>query len=396
LVGEAMTDGSMPAGEMATAPSSRTDAVADPVAWAFEWTGYYAPRALGRLLQEGVFARVATRPFEAQILNDPEAAAMRAFDRGTIVVPLGLQRDRADEIRGLLETAAREDGVTVHALASGLTPGGIDLGSPSLQPVEPPRPLLLVGHHVSTYDAGEIWHLLDQRFRIPVSLVERDRLGQIDLDRYTHAILVDGRWDELPEAQVVALEDWVLDGGTLIGIQHGATWAGRALLGLGENGNGSGMEIQIGGEGNAAGDATDRPYADFRQDVAVPLIAGTIFRAHLDRTHPLAYGYTRDSLPVFRDWTGTLVPTGNPYDTPVRYTETPLLAGYVSPENLQNLADQPAVIATRLGEGVVIRMVDDPNFRGIWYGTSRLMLNALYLSDTIRRTEVPEGVKPKG
>ncbi|MGD2115992.1 MAG: M14 family metallopeptidase [Acidobacteriota bacterium] len=408
LVGEPVGEGSFPAGAMAGTdevdPTAEpaTDPVVDPVAWAFEWTGYYAPRALGRLLGEGVFARVATRPFEAHLeAGSPgggEGSDLRAFDRGTIVVPLGLQRDRAGEIRGLLETAAREDGVTVHALASGLTPGGIDLGSPSLEPIEPPRPLLLVGHHVSSYDAGEIWHLLDHRFRIPVSLVERDRLGRIDLDRYTHVILVDGRWDELPESDVAALEEWVLDGGTLIGIQHGATWAGRALLGLGENGEGNGMngmEIQIGGSSDSGGSADDRPYADFRKDVAVPLIAGTIFEARLDRTHPLAYGYTRDLLPVFRDWTGTLVPTGNPYDTPVRYTDRPLLAGYVSLGNLANLSGQPAVIATRLGEGVVIRMVDDPNFRGIWYGTSRLMLNAIYLSGAIRSTDVPEGVKPR-
>lgn len=393
LLGDPVTDPAPPVGGLPDVPADG----GEPVAWAFEWTDYYAPRSLGRLLREGVYARVATRPFEARLVDTPDGGAMRSFGRGTVVVPLGLQRDRAGEIRDLLTTAAREDGVSVHALASGLTPGGIDLGSPSLQPIVPPRPLVVIGHHVSSYDAGEVWHLLDHRFRMPVSLVERSRLGRIDLDRYTHVILVDGRWDELPEARMADLEQWVRDGGTLVGIQNGATWAGRALLGLGEDGEsggGGGMEIQIGGEAKD-GEAQDRPYADFRKDVAVPLIAGTIFEAQLDLTHPLAYGYTRERLPIFRDWTGTLMPTGNPYDTPVRYTDEPLLAGYVSPENLEQLGGQPAVIATRLGGGVVIRMVDNPNFRGIWYGTSRLLLNAIYLSDTIRRTDVPEGVQPK-
>jgi len=140
---------------------------------------------------------------------------------------------------------------------------------------------------------------------------------------------------------------------------------------------------------------SDRPYGDHRQDQAVPLIAGTIFEAHLDLTHPLAYGYTRETLPVFRDSTATLVPSDNPYETPVRYTAAPLLAGYVSPENLDHLGNQPAVIATRVGRGVVVRMVDNPDFRGIWYGTSKLLLNALYFGPVIDRTEIPQGVQPR-
>ena len=152
------------------------------------------------------------------------------------------------------------------------------------------------------------------------------------------------------------------------------------------------LEIEI---GDGEHHKVSRPYASFRDDVAVPLIAGSIFETRLDRTHPLAYGYTSDLLPVFRDSTGTLAESDNPYDTPVRYADEPLLAGYVSPENLRRLAGQPAVIATRVGRGVVVRMVDDPVFRGIWLGTSRLMLNAVFFSSAIERTEVPEGVQPE-
>lgn len=384
LVGEPVAAGPVPPGAVDGLGT------ADPVAWAFEWTGYYAPRALERLLGKGVLTRVATRPFEA-----PTSGGSHPFRAGTVVVPLGLQRERAAEIRDLLDTAARLDGVVVHALTSGLTPGGVDLGSPSLRPLEEPRPMLLIGNGVSSYDAGEIWHLLDHRFGVPVSLVERSRLGRVDLDRYTHVILVDGNWDPLPDGQVDALREWVRDGGTLIGIQGGAVWAGEGLLGLGAqggNGNGAGvLEIELGG----AADAGDRPYGEHRKDQAVPLIAGTIFEARLDLTHPLAYGYTRETLPVFRDSTAILEPSDSPYETPVRYTASPLLAGYVSPENLQNLASQPAVIATRLGQGVVIRMVDNPDFRGFWYGTSKLMLNALYFGPVIDRTDVPAGVAPR-
>ena len=382
--------GSDPSGPTGSVAAADADAAASPVAWAFEWTGYYAPRTLERLLRAGVLARVATRPFDATT-----ADGERHFDDGTVIVPLGLQRDRAAEIHGLLEIGEKKDGTTAYALTAGLTPGGVDLGSPSLRPLTEPKPMLVIGPGVSSSAAGEIWHLLDHRFGVPVSLIDRSSLEGLDLGRYTHVILVDGRWQELSETETAALDGWVRDGGALIGIQGGATWAEGAILGLGEDGGRGGdrvpLEIEIGGR---APEVTSRPYASYRDDAAVPLIAGTIFETRIDRTHPLAYGFTRDLLPVFRDSTLTLAETDDPYDTPVRYTQDPLLAGYVSPENLRHLAGQPAVVATRVGRGVVVRMVDDPIFRGIWLGSSRLMLNAVFFGSAIQRTEVPEGVRP--
>jgi hypothetical protein len=36
------------------------------------------------------------------------------------------------------------------------------------------------------------------------------------------------------------------------------------------------------------------------------------------------------------------------------------------------------VVADQVGGGSVILMFDNPNFRGYWYGTNRLFLNALF------------------
>jgi hypothetical protein len=224
-----------------------------------------------------------------------------------------------------------------------------------------------------------------------VALVDRSYLARVDLSRYTHVILAEGRWNDLPEGTVGALAEWVHHGGVLIALQGAAVWSEGALLGIGSGENGGN-----GNHGMEEPAPEPRPYARFQSDAAVPLIAGTIFEARIDTTHPLAYGYTRASLPVFRDSALTLTPSANPYDTPVRYSDEPLLAGYVSPENLERLAGTPAVIATRLGRGTVVRMVDDPVFRGVWYGTSKLLTNAVFFGGVIDRTELPEGVRPPG
>ncbi len=375
LAGEAV-------GEAEIAPG-RVAAGRNPVAWAFEWTGAFAPRALDRLERAGIAARVATEPFAADT-----PAGRHTFCAGTVVVPLGLQPERSDEVRRLLETAAGEDGVDVFSLASGLSAGGVDLGSPSLEPLALPKPMIVIGDGVSSYSAGEAWFLLDRRVGMDVSLVDRSYLGRVDLSRYTSIVLVDGNWEGLSEDEVQRLGEWVRRGGTLVATGRAAVWAEGALLGLTGDGAPGPPPLPL-------SPPEPRPYGRFTSDAAVPLVAGTIFEARLDLTHPLAYGYTREELPVFRDSTLTLTPSSNPYETPVRYAEAPLLAGYVSPENLARLAGTPAVIATRVGRGLVVRMVDDPAFRGVWYGTEKLLLNAVFFGPVVERTDLPAGVRPR-
>ena len=370
-----------------------------PYAWAVEWDGYYAPRALYRLLEAGVDARVATQPFEA--VTD---AGRRGFDRGTVVVPRGLQK-YGDELMALLGSLAREDGVDVWALTTGLTPSGIDLGSPSLRRLERPRPLLVVGEGVSAYEAGEVWHLLDRRFGIPLPLVEMGDLARVDLGDYSHVILVDGRWRRMEERVVENLTRWLRDGGVVIATQGAAYWAGDALARPvpGEDEE-EGEEPEMAPpspavdpsarrpdeareEPLAEPDAPDRPaYADFEHRFAIGLISGAIFETEFDLTHPLAFGFDDATLPIFRDGSRPLPLSDNPYENVALFTEEPLMAGYASPENVEKIAGSAAVVASRVGRGTLVRMSDDPAFRAFWYGTDRLLLNALFFGDQVKRT----------
>ena len=389
LLGEAVGEPALPPG--------RRPAGADPYAWVFEWRSYWAPRALGRLQEAGVRARVATRPFEAET-----DAGHRRFGYGTVVVPRGLQEAAPGELARVWEEISREDGVDVYALASGLTAGGVDLGSPSLEPLAPPRPLLVVGGGVSQYEAGEVWHLLDRRFGVALPLVERDRLASIDLDDYTHAILVGGSYGEAGEPAVEALRGWLGRGGVLVATGDAAFWAGPALLA---------PKAEEGGEGDgsaasAAAASAEKPpeesaepepavereppaYADAERIAATALVSGAIFETRVDTTHPLAFGYGDASLPVFRESSQVLEPSENPYENVAVYTSSPRLAGYASSENVERIAGTAAVIASRVDRGTAVRIADDPIFRAFWLGPSRLLLNALYFGRSVKRTSPP-------
>ena len=350
-------------------------------AYAIDWSHYLAPRALARLLQAGLKVRAATKPF-----TGVTADGNRAFGLGTLVVP-GSKAQPNDRLDGVLQAITAEDGVPVTTLRTGLTPEGIDLGSSSLEVLEPVNPLLVVGPGVRYTSAGEVWHLLDTRIGLPPVMVSMARLAEIDLNEYTHLLLVDGNYDSLPETWIPQLRGWLRTGGVLVASQDAAAWVTRKGLHLAE----------------PPAEATDpqppeedkeppepRPYGEHSSDYSKSLIGGAIVAAEVDATHPLAYGYRGGMLPVFRNSTVFLERSDNPYETPLRYREEPLLSGYLGEERTGQLAGSASVIANRVGSGAVIRFADNPNFRGIWFGTNKLFLNALFFGQILDYTPLPD------
>ncbi|MCA9726177.1 MAG: zinc carboxypeptidase [Candidatus Eisenbacteria bacterium] len=367
-MGDKVETAPIPAGQVRV-----TDRGSLPVAFAFEWGEYLAPRALLELEREGIWARVATRPFAAQT-----AQGRTSFDFGTIVIPCGIQKATAAALWEAMDRIAQEDGVDVHAIVTGLTPAGIDLGSPSLRPVNPPSIAMLVGDGVSSTTAGTIWHLLDHKFGQPVSLLTLQPLSGAQLRRYTHLILPDGGYDRLGEAGKESLRRWVEEGGVLILVGSATTWAIDAGLIPGERRQDPMALVES--------PKPPRPYGQYGATQSARRISGAILWARLDRTHPLGFGFPRPRIAVFRDSRIFLSPDANPYGNVVQCTEAPLASGYVPSGDLPLIAGSASLMARREGRGAVISMVDEPDFRGFWYGTNKLFMNAVCFGAIIDRT----------
>jgi hypothetical protein len=58
-----------------------------------------------------------------------------------------------------------------------------------------------------------------------------------------------------------------------------------------------------------------------------------------------------------------------------------LLGGYVSPANLEKIKQSSSVLVSPVGQGRVIHFIDNPNFRGTWFGTNKLFFNAIFFGD---------------
>ncbi len=373
----------------ALTPSGRFEPDPEAYAYLLDWRSYFAPRTLRRLLEAGFDARVAARPLAAETPD-----GLRDFDPGTIVLPLG-DGERRAELEELLAAAARQDGVEIWGTDSGLTPDGLDLGSPRVHPLTAPRPALVVGRGVSTYEAGETWHLLDERFGFELTLLERDLLGRVDLTPYTHLLMVDGEYDRIDDRTGRRIEAWIESGGVLVATKKAAVWA--ESLFRQEEERDEGAPSAESSEGKAATESDPRSesppvrrrYGDYDRDRAAELVSGAVVEVELDPTHPVAFGYQESRLPVFRDDTLKLTRPADPYTLVAVYGEEPLLSGYMSTARRAELAGGAALVVSRHGEGSVVLMADNPNFRAIWYGTSRLLLNAVFFGPVVRPTSPP-------
>jgi hypothetical protein len=344
-------------------------------AYVLEWDSYYAPRALYRMLDAGLRARVVPDEITVQT-----ADGEREPGRGAVVVTVAGQNLSADEIHALMARAAREDSVTVHAATSALTSRGSDLGGFSLANVERPEILMATGRDVSVGDAGEIWHLLDHEQNIPVSMIDVSEMEDASIDRYTHIILPSGRYASLTEGFRERLDAWVRAGGVLVATRSAARWVVEHELSSATFLD----EAESEGEDESDVEAPDAYEGIDIWDSEVS-ISGALFETQVDITHPLAFGYRDTMLPVHRIGTDAFAPSDNPFALPVRYADRdPILSGYASEANREMLAGAGMMHAERRGGGSVILFADDPVFRAYMKGSARLVTNALFFGDDFR------------
>ena len=160
------------------------------------WDRYFAPRTLQRLQAADVRVRLATSPFAATV-----AGVRQDFPRGTLIVPVTQPDASADSVHAIVERAVRLDHVVASATGSGFTPTGLDLGSRSFPVLPKQKVAILSGSGTSSYAVGEVWHLLTERFRQPVTLLDVDLVGRADLSEYTTIVMPNGGYGALTSGQ---------------------------------------------------------------------------------------------------------------------------------------------------------------------------------------------------
>lgn len=321
-------------------------------AYLMEWHEYYAPKALNTILSSGLRAKVGMKPFS---ING------KTYDYGTILIPVQNQNKSAEALYSFLQNVAKNSHLQIDAVSTGLT-HGIDLGSSQFRALTQPKVALIVGDGIRSYDAGEIWHLFDQRYDMRITKLDTRNLDRTDLSRYNTIILPSG---SLEKDASEHLKEWLQNGGTLIAYRSALRWLNRNEI----------VKFGFKSKETIAKNISFESKANFR---GAQVIGGAIFEAKQDRSHPINFGYKNNRIALFKNNTLFLNPNKQSYNNPLQYTKKPLLSGYISKQNLDSLALSVPFKMNRFGSGKVISFTDNTNFRAFWYGTNKLLMNAIF------------------
>lgn len=343
--------------------TQRIDCKGKAYAYVFNSGSMSGMRELSKLIQMGYRMRVAKQNAKY---------AQYEIQRGDIIVLRGdnFTKENFDsELQSALNNYV--------CLDSGFSSMGGDLGGSRFALMETPNVLLLAGEGTGHNNVGQAWYYFDEVINYPLSIVDVDKLGRVDLDDYNTLILPDGYY-RINEGQRKKISSWVNAGGKLIAISGGLNNLNDA--------DGYALTKYATDEEKSAADKIAKEqelksrYENYegeeRRSIA-NAIPGAIIKNKLDTSHPLSFGLGEDyfSLKTNRYQYKLLKGAYNVAATPKNVESY----GFIGSNFRKGLPETISFAVENKGRGSVIYMVDNPLFRGFWINGQQLFSNALFL-----------------
>ena len=323
-------------------------------AYLMEWHEYLSPNALNELLDNEVIVKVATKKFKLE---------GKEYDYGTILIPV--QNNNHIDLNELLNDISSNCNIEINPVKTGYAEGP-DLGSNNFRRLHKKNVAMLVGDGITAYDAGEIWHLLDTRFELSLTKLDIRNFNKINLSKYTTLIVPNSSISN--KLVTDKISRWVKSGGNLIAYKNSINWLKKTKL----------IEVkELKNDISAKNISFEERSAFF----GAQRIGGAIFNTIIDRSHPINFGQTNTTMPIFRNSTIFIEKDKESYNNPILYTENPLLSGYISEENINLLKSTSPIKINKIGKGKVIYLTDNTNFRAFWYGTNKILMNAIFFGN---------------
>ena len=323
-------------------------------AYLMEWHEYLSPNALNELLDNEVIVKVATKKFKLE---------GKDYDYGTILIPV--QNNNHVKLNELLNDISSNCNIEINPVKTGYAEGP-DLGSNNFRRLHKKNVAMLVGDGITAYDAGEIWHLLDTRFELSLTKLDIRNFNRIDLSKYTTLIVPNSSISN--KLVTDKISEWVKSGGNLIAYKNSINWLKKTKL----------IEVK---ELKKDITAKNISFEERSAFFGAQRIGGAIFNTKIDRSHPINFGQTNTTMPIFRNSTIFIEKDKESYNNPILYTDNPLLSGYISEENIDLLKSTSPIKINKIGKGKVIYLTDNTNFRAFWYGTNKILMNAIFFGN---------------
>lgn len=366
--------------DMASATTGQVSNPSAQYAYVIDWSQRNAPNALAALWQKGYRVRSASEAF-----TDDEG---NTYPPGSLVILKGRNLEKAADITADLTAIARETQVAVVGYSTGRMKSGYDLASSRNVPVKQPRVAMMVDPPFDSYTGGQIYFLFDWETKLPVQRIRTSvlqqtsvpkfgqRYGLADLNDFDVLILPgggSGLRDVFGKEEIDQLKTWISSGGTVIATESAANFFTAKASRIAE-------VSMLEGQKDSSKTALYLPY-DQRQDYnGKKRIPGSALRAKVDVSHPLAFG-VKPELYTLKFGSDAIKPAAD-LQTVGYYTSSAdqlLAAGYAGTDNLKQLAGNAFAAVMPLGQGKIVYLLDNTQYRMFWRGPSRMMQNAVML-----------------
>lgn len=333
---------------------------ADSYAYLADWNSMKDARFLAELLRNKIRVRYAHKPFTLDGIS---------HERGTLIITKS-DNKQINNFNTILTNASKNHNKTLISTNTGFVESGKDFGSGYVDVIQDLNIAVLSGEPTSTLRFGEIWNFFEQQLNFPISVLDEDYFSRIDLTTYDILILPDGRgYNSFLSSHIKEkIKDWVKRGGKLI-VMGGAI---NALTSSDKDFNIKEKEVEK--------DSTNTisSFEVSEREQIKSEITGAIFKATVDNTNPLAYGYDDtyftlklgDRAYKYLE-NGSAVYLSEGANQPV--------SGFAGSEAKKKIAETLIFGTEEMGRGQIIYMVDNPLFRGFWENGKLFFANALFM-----------------
>jgi len=330
------------------------------------WNGRGSAKTLSLLLKSGIKVR-----------SSRKASAFRGIkvSPGDLVILKGDNAQLGD-FKNMMETLLDKK-PDYEVIESGFSLAGGDLGGENYPLLQVPKVLLLSGDNVSATDFGQAWFYMDEIVNYPVSIVDAQNLGRINMNDFNTLILPDG-WYDLSENYRKKIDDFIDNGGKVIAIANALSlFEDRSGYSLTKFASVAAKDLEITEHDEEVLKARFYDYQNAERRAISASVPGAIVENILDKSHPLSYGLgdkyfslkTSDSrYQLLKNaWNVAYVPAG--------YKNF----GFIGKSLKKKLENTVTFAVEQKGRGEIIYMVDNPLFRGFWENGNLLFSNALFL-----------------
>jgi hypothetical protein len=358
-----------------------------------------------------------TRELKVRVATRPTTIEGKRFERGSL---LFVKRENPPELRNILEELAGKYGIDVTGVNTALASDGADLGGDVYRMLVLPRIAMLTAPPISLSNYGSIWHMLDYEFGLKLASIDVNRVGRADLTRY-NVLIMPSIWGShsmlksvIGKGGISKLKEWIDDGGTLVAFGDASAFCADSTVKISKVRLKAQMlekldeyDYALKRELSAdkvvidslliwenTGPPKKEDKKEKKEEAKKPsgeelkrldefarkfYPQGVIFDCRIDTTQWITYGL-KESLPVLM-YTQNAYLTKPPVRAAARFKDEGdiRISGLAWPEARKRWANTAYCTREGKGKGQVILFASHPYMRSLFYGSKRMLVNAILL-----------------